>query len=93
MVECGIWTDGALLTCIEAYPSGCKQFEVIQSQIREIGSTGAKLILHQDKQDALVCALKAYFFSFRRDMLTQPPEDIPNQEGWIWIPKDSLSSR
>jgi len=92
LVDCGIWTDGSLLTCIEAYPSGCKQSNLIQTYLRKIGRTGTELKLHQDEQDALICALIAYLFSFHREMLNHPPEDLPNQEGWIWIPKDALSS-
>jgi len=90
--ECGIWTDGSLLTCIETYPSGCKQSDLIHTHLREIERTDTDLNLHQDEQDALICALIAYLFAFRRDRLTRPPEEIPNQEGWIWIPKDALSS-
>ena len=99
MAQCGVWTDGATLTVIEAYPSACKQSSLFQKLLRRY-VTGERVdpagliwiepIDHQDKLDALICALVAHTFKFQTDAMAQPPDFIPMTEGWIWVPKDTL---
>ena len=99
MERCGVWTDGAVMTTIEAYPSACKQSPLFQ-KLLERYKIGERVdppeiywmdsIDHQDKRDALICALVAYAFTFQQDTLAHPPDDIAVNEGWIWVPKDAL---
>jgi len=46
---------------------------------------------HEDKSDALTCALVAYQFDQKREVLAAPDELVPPGEGWIWVPGDVLS--
>jgi hypothetical protein len=85
--RCGVWTDNAELTVIEAYPSGCKGSAVVKGLRKPFSSLG-----HDDLNDALTCALLAYLFADRPETLATPPETVPASEGWIWVPKDSLSN-
>lgn len=85
--RCGVWTDGADLTAIEAYPSACKGSATVKGLRERFGSLG-----HADLDDALTCALLAYLFTVRPDTLAVPPESTPVSEGWIWVPQDSLSN-
>jgi hypothetical protein len=86
--RCGVWTDGADLTAIEAYPSACKGSATVKSLRERFGLLG-----HGDLDDALTCALLAYLFAVRPDTLASPPESASASEGWIWVPQDSLSKR
>lgn len=97
--SCGVWTDSATLTAIEAYPSACKQSPLIQEllgqyvigeRVEPPGRLWIGALDHQDKVDALTCALIAHAFAYRPDVLAQPPDSIPMTEGWIWVPKDAL---
>jgi hypothetical protein len=83
--SCGVWSDGESLTAIEAYPSACKNSETINSLRADYGPMD-----HEDKEDALTCALIAQLYATRRDLLAGPDNDVPASEGWIWVPKDSL---
>jgi len=82
---CGVWTDGKLLTAIEAYPSACKNSETINSLRARCTPLG-----HEDKEDALTCALIAYLHAVRHELLAGPDAGVPASEGWIWVPKDAL---
>ncbi len=86
--ECGVWSDGNTLTAIEAYPSACKESETIKTLQANYPPLG-----HEDKNDALTCALVAHLFSTNRTALAEPPPDTPEREGWIWVPKDGLSKQ
>lgn len=95
---CGVWTDGDMLTAIEAYPSPC-EYSALMTDLslpyvawqRVDGVRGwIGEINHKDKQDALTCALIAYCFDARPEMLAQPPHSVPPSEGWIWLPRDAL---
>ncbi|MGC9530192.1 MAG: hypothetical protein ACP5G2_06275 [Candidatus Bipolaricaulaceae bacterium] len=96
--QCGVWSDGALLTAIEAYPSPCGRSVVIGGLLdryRAGEPNGAAAnwipaIDHPDKRDALICALVAYLFSTDPQALVPPPVAIPPGEGWIWLPRDAL---
>ncbi len=80
--SCGIWTDGRLLTAIEAYPSACRTSALIQDMRRPYPT-----LTHQDITDALTCALLACLFAEERSTLAPPDADTPASEGWIWVPR------
>jgi hypothetical protein len=84
--DCGVWTDGEILTAIEAYPSPCKRSDLIQD-LRAAYST----LKHDDEEDALTCALIAYLHAVQPQQLILPPSNVQAREGWIWIPQDVLN--
>lgn len=83
--SCGVWSDGNSLTAIEAYPSACKDSATVQQLRRRYPPLD-----HKDKQDALTCAILAYLFATKPDVLASPEDSVPMSEGWIWVPKDGL---
>lgn len=85
VAECGVWTDGMSLTAIEAYPSACKQSKSLKL-LRRSGKY--RRLDHVDKEDALICALIASMLKKNRKLLIPPPRDVPEVEGWIWVPTD-----
>ena len=84
-VSCGVWTDDQGLVAIEAYPSACKASGTMAALRQPYPALD-----HEDKQDALTCALVAYLFDQRREALADPVETVPSGEGWIWVPRDAL---
>jgi hypothetical protein len=99
VIQCGVWSDGDCLTAIEAYPSACKTSVFIQNLLLqyEMGERvdsperlWIEAIDHQDKRDALICALIAHAFAFSPAALAAPLASIHSAEGWIWVPKDAL---
>jgi len=84
-VGTGVWTDGASLTAIEAYPSACKASPTIQALGQSLPSFD-----HDDKNDALTCALVAHLFATQISALEAPGPDVPEREGWIWVPRDAF---
>lgn len=92
VIKTGVWTDGEWLTAIEAYPSPCKRSALIHQLWQVHGSRWNQWTDHQDKQDALTCALIAHTFASRPELLAQPPDTIPVAEGWIWLPKGALQA-
>jgi hypothetical protein len=97
--SCGIWSDGEFLTALEAYPAACKGSPLIREllgryvlgeRIDPPGRQWIEPIDHQDKLDALTCALIAFLSVAQPDTLAQPPDSIPMSEGWIWVPTDTL---
>ena len=88
VARCGVWTDGDALTAIEAYPSPCKNSAMMNDLL--LTYTGWRQVNHQDKVDALVCALIAYCFVVQPETMGQPPDGVPVSEGWIWLPNDAL---
>ncbi len=86
--RCGVWTDGHALTAIEAYPSPCKNSALMNALLEPYADW--RQANHQDKSDALTCALIAYCFAARPQTLSQPGDGVPACEGWIWLPKDVL---
>lgn len=74
--SCGVWTDGASLTAIEAYPSACERSATIQALRRRYPPLG-----HKDVEDALTCALIAHLFTGRREALDAPVNAAPISEG------------
>jgi hypothetical protein len=95
-LECGAWGDTASLAVLEAYPSPCKHSAHMQAMLQTYAPTqGAGRhwpahLDHQDKRDALLCALLAHLFACARQHLASPPANIPASEGWIWVPQDAL---
>jgi len=81
----GAWSDGNRLTAIEAYPAACKNSAIIKG-LRE----NFQGLDHEDKEDAFTCALVAHLYAEQRDKLIEPDESVPQNEGWIWVPKDGL---
>lgn len=98
VTRCGVWTDGDMLTVIEAYPSPC-EYSALMEDLREPyvawqrvggGRGWVEEIDHPDKLDALTCALISHCFDASPEMLVEPHNSIPSSEGWIWLPQDAL---
>lgn len=85
LVRCGVWQGGSL-TAIEAYPSACKTSSTIHALQEPFGK-----LAHDDLDDALTCAFVAWLFSVQPEKLAPPAETVPLAEGWIWVPRDTLS--
>ena len=90
VARCGVWTDGGTLTAIEAFPSPCKHSALMNALLLPYAEW--RQANHQDKVDAMTCALIAHCFQVTPDKLKQPGKDVPVSEGWIWLPKDALSA-
>lgn len=99
--RCGVWRDGGMLTAIEAYPSACKRSATVQALLdpfrlekpNEASRPGWRAGLnHQDKIDALICAVIARLFDCHPEALASPGPDALMSEGWIWVPADALSA-
>jgi hypothetical protein len=84
--ETSVWADGESLVAFKAYPSACKN-SVVMADLR----AGYPTFDHQDKEDALICALIAALFASQRETLWGPPDDTPVSEGWIWVPRDAIN--
>lgn len=85
VIRRGVWTDGTVLTAIEAYPSACKA----SATICRLRSRYTPL-RHDDEEDALTCALIGYLYAEQREALAGPPDTVPASEGWIWVPRDAV---
>lgn len=83
----GVWSAGAPLTAIEAYPAACRHSPSVRALREDYPPLG-----HDDKDDALTCALVAYLFARQADSLIQPGPEVPAGEGWIWVPRDALAA-
>lgn len=88
VARCGVWTDGDALTAIEAYPSPCKHSAQMDALLLPYAEW--RQVNHQDKLDALTCALIAYCFRVQPETLVRPDDGVPASEGWIWLPKDPM---
>lgn len=100
VTACGVWSDGAGLTAIEAYPSACRKSSLIDELTAQYVTIERNELQkmewiegfdHEDKRDALTCALIAWIYTHDPDALAQPGPDVPASEGWIWVPMDGLS--
>jgi hypothetical protein len=87
-VRCGVWSGGAAMTAIEAYPSACKKSKTIHALCR-----GMPALRHRDLDDARICALVAFLFATDRPRLAAPVRGVPPREGWIWVPADAIPAR
>jgi Protein of unknown function (DUF429) len=83
--SCGVWTDGAMLTAIEAYPAACSR-----SAALGLLRTRLPVLTHDDLDDALCCALVAHLYATDPSTLVAPGDDVPSIEGWIWLPTDAV---
>ncbi|MAF69417.1 MAG: hypothetical protein CL591_02245 [Alteromonas sp.] len=96
--QAGVWQSGDI-TAIEAYPSPCAHSAIMNKLqksaglewcINDIGEE--QLVDHrlptQDHIDAFICALIAKLFAEQPEVLRFPDEAAPEQEGWIFLPKD-----
>lgn len=99
----GVWCKGSALTAFEAYPSACKPSrkmrDLLQAFRTDSATTQAEAwttagfgfgIDHEDKRDALLCALVAWLFQHQPGELCWPDADTPKVEGWIFVPQDGL---
>lgn len=80
----------AVLTVLEAYPSG------VANALPRSPDYVVNMMLwamKKDKEDALTCALIAYLYAVQRQLLAAPASDIPLSEGWVWIPRTCLNNR
>ncbi|MBN8430306.1 DUF429 domain-containing protein [Microbulbifer salipaludis] len=103
-VETGVWRNGAALTAFEAYPSACKSSLRVRELLQKYRTVSATTqpevwdtagfgsgIDHEDKRDALLCALVAWLFHAQPDALYWPDAGVPAGEGWIFVPEDALA--
>lgn len=85
----GLWTGSPdarhRLAAFEAYPSACKGSASLQALRKGYPALG-----HDDKDDALLCALLAWALAEQPQLLAHPPAGIPPREGWIYVPRDAL---
>lgn len=103
----GLWRDAHLLKAFEAYPAACKQSLTMASLLLPFMETAEPLssqactkwqgnllssrLDHDDKRDALVCALLAWLFDNDNAKLQPPDASATFAEGWIFVPKDALA--
>lgn len=100
----GVWQGGSELTAFEAYPSACKPSPLVRNLLKDYRTGPAKSAVdewdmagykfgidHEDKRDALLCALVAWLFHCEPDALCFPDADTPAGEGWIFAPRDGLT--
>ena len=80
--SCGVWTDGAGFHVIETYPTACRKTKAMTTLLQ-----GRKPLDRDDEDDARVCALVAHLFATERSILEEPDDNVPQREGWIWVPR------
>lgn len=85
--SCGVWGDRQILTAIEAYPASCKKSALTNKLLKKIKLGEANGDIH----DATVCAVVAHIFRSNRGALWPPGDEIPINEGWIWLPNDAFA--
>jgi len=86
--SCGVWSDGKILTAIEAYPASCRESPLTRKLLDKI-----KLpVANSDIQHAAICAVVAHIFLTSPKKLWSPSNEIPISEGWIWLPKDAFAA-
>lgn len=102
----GVWSDNDRLTLIEAYPAACKNSRSIAKLLEAFyldqiiekypvypvweGAVFAHNIRHDDERDALICALIGWLFRNNFETLSHPTGNLPEIEGWIFVPQDTL---
>jgi predicted nuclease with RNAse H fold len=85
ITSCGVWTAGGI-TAIETYPTPA----MTSAAAKAIYATVQLPPLnHDDKIHAVYCALVAYLFAKKKDVLIPPEGNPPLSEGWIWVPTDA----
>ena len=86
--SCGVWTDGHGFRAIETYPTACRNSTAVKTLLK-----GRRTLGHDDKDDARICAFVAHLFATERGSLAAPPEQVPQREGWIWVPRVVIKTR
>lgn len=92
-IQCGVWAHDSLATAVEVYPSSARRSATV-NDLRKLcleRSGVATVDWHEDEQDALTAALLAWLFKFEPQHLAWPADEVPIQEGWIFVPKDALN--
>lgn len=94
--SCGVWrrTDdrSRSTTAVETYPAVALQMAPLRTLQNEVldrtegGLRNGGKPLHDDTRDALACALVAYLFANRPEVMERVPEMVPSGEGWIMLP-------
>ena len=82
----GVWARDGDLTAIETYPTPCRDSERVRTALGALNFEG----VHRDIKDAAVCAVIASMFAAHRDELAGPNPELPEGEGWIWVPTEVL---
>ncbi|NDV12725.1 hypothetical protein [Crenobacter caeni] len=98
LLDCGVWSDGVMLTAIEAYPAACRNSAIMDRLLSPFRNTAQEdseecwlpELGHEDLQDALRCALVGHLFTNHPESLAAPPAEVSPNEGWIWAPEDGL---
>jgi predicted RNase H-like nuclease len=86
--QVGKWTNETV-TAVEAYPTTCKSSNVMANLRASLPLDGLR---HDDQFDAVYCALVAYLLASAPDKLVGPPIGVDHEEGWIWVPADSINN-
>jgi len=73
---------------LETYPAPCSHSASIDVARQTIKTEPPPA--HPDVRDALTCALVAWTFANRRDTVVEPGDQLPEREGWIWVPADCI---
>lgn len=87
--SCGVWRH-KVVTALETYPTPCKGSRKATTLFSALNG-GA--LNHDDKIDAVYCALVAYLYAEEPQELVGPQECPPVPEGWIWIPADVVAKQ
>ena len=93
----GIWAAPGGIRAIEAYPAMARKSGRVRCMLGEHADplrAGGEAFLPEfqraDCVDALLCALVGWLFVHERDSLALPDDELPEKEGWIWVPRDAL---
>ena len=98
IAACGQWqSDDQTLTVVEGYPSPAKRSPAFAALRQRVSMpVSLEAMLHQptpkqqDIQDAWLCALLAWSLPHAAQSVAWPPVTMPAEEGWIFVPADSL---
>lgn len=81
--SCGVWTNGDGFRAVETYPTACRNAPAVKRLLE-----GKRKLRNDDLKDARVCAAMAWLFAYQRATLEEPGPEVPDSEGWIWVPKE-----
>jgi hypothetical protein len=81
--SCGVWTNGDGFRAVETYPTACRNAPAVKRLLK-----GKRKLENDDLEDARVCAVMAWLFAHERATLEEPGPEVPDCEGWIWVPKE-----
>lgn len=92
-VSTGVWNvSSPETTFIETYPAPCMRSFAFIDALKKV--SGNKPIDSEDIFDAIVCAflVSQYSLGPESKQINFPSEDIDQEEGWIFTPKNCMSS-